>query len=66
MREVKGKILLVEDSADPREVLQVLLHLHGFEVLAAADGDEGLKLAARERPDLILTDLHCPSSTASN
>lgn len=57
---MKRKILLVEDSSDSREVLQVLLHLYGFDVLAAADGEEGLRLAAAEPPDLILTDLNMP------
>ena len=61
----RPRILVVEDSADSRELLQHLLSLEGFETLGACDGLEGLELAKRERPDLILTDLMMPRLTGA-
>lgn len=54
------KILIVEDNADHREILAILLKLQGFTIVTAADGREGLNLAEAERPDLIITDLNMP------
>jgi two-component system, cell cycle response regulator DivK len=53
------KILVVEDVEFNRDLIVQLLEDH-YEVLTAADGAEGLQLAARERPDLILMDLSLP------
>ena len=53
------KILVVEDVEFNRDLIVQLLEDH-YEVLTAVDGAEGLQLAARERPDLILMDLSLP------
>jgi two-component system, cell cycle response regulator DivK len=53
------KILVVEDVEFNRDLIVQLLE-DCYEVLTAADGAEGLQLAARERPDLILMDLSLP------
>jgi two-component system cell cycle response regulator DivK len=53
------KILIVEDVQFNRDLLVQLLE-DTYEVLTAADGAEGMQLAARERPDLILMDLSLP------
>ncbi|MHB8869951.1 MAG: response regulator, partial [Thermoleophilia bacterium] len=55
-------ILLVDDSATVRRELRTLLELlEGVEVVGeAADGAEGLRLAAALRPDVILLDLEMP------
>lgn len=50
-------ILLVEDSEPLRKVLAEKLRENGLDVIEAASGEEGLKLALERRPDLILTDL---------
>jgi CheY-like chemotaxis protein len=55
-----GKILLIDDEADFRQVISRSLLKHGFEVLEAADGKEGLRRAAESVPDLILCDLMMP------
>lgn len=48
-------VLLVDDEDDIREVAQVSLEsMAGWEVRTAADGSEGLALAAASRPDAIL------------
>jgi len=56
----KPKILIAADSADGREMLTLLLSLKGYEVIAAENGLEALKVALENRPDLILMDLELP------
>ena len=51
------KILIVEDDADFAEALAFFLEQHGYAVLKALDGRQGLRLAKRELPDLILMDI---------
>jgi len=53
----KQKILIVEDDADYREAVSFFLQEHNYTVLQAQDGDEGLRLAMVERPDLIIMDV---------
>jgi CheY-like chemotaxis protein len=53
-------ILIAEDSRDGREMLQVLLGLKGYSVLAAADGQKAVEVALESVPDLILLDLELP------
>ena len=53
-------ILIVEDEAHIRRVLEYNLKLDGFEVYLAEDGATGLKLARENRPDVILLDWLMP------
>lgn len=53
-------ILIVEDEEDLREALIDKLRREGFLPLGAKDGEEGLKLALKEHPDLILLDIVMP------
>ena len=53
-------ILVIEDYADTRELLSVLLYRKGYKVVQAASGREGLLKAWRSHPDLILMDLALP------
>jgi two-component system, cell cycle response regulator DivK len=53
------KILIVEDMDFNRDLIVQLLD-DDYEVLTAVDGAEGIQLAERERPDLILMDLSLP------
>jgi two-component system cell cycle response regulator DivK len=53
------KILIVEDVEYNRDLLTQLLE-EEFEVIAATDGEAGIAMAQRERPDLILMDLSMP------
>ena len=50
-------ILVVDDEPDVLRMLQVVLGRHGYEVLGAPSGMEGLVLAASESPDLVLLDI---------
>jgi two-component system CheB/CheR fusion protein len=56
----RRRLLLVEDNADAREMLQCLLELEGFEVQTADDGLEGLQLLQREEIDTALIDIGLP------
>src|SRR4051812_37921974 len=53
-------ILVVEDTADTRELVKYFLEFSGFRVLEAEDGLEAVDLAFREHPDLILMDMSLP------
>jgi len=55
-----AKILYVEDNEDNVYMLGRRLRRHGFEMVAAPDGERGIALARSERPDLILMDLSLP------
>jgi len=55
-----GKILIVEDDADIRELVRISLEMHGHSTVAAADGTEALRLAADEQPHLVLLDVMLP------
>ncbi len=53
----KGKILLVDDDPDFLEIHRVMLERHGYQVLTARSGREGLEKVRAEMPDLIILDL---------
>lgn len=54
------KILIVEDSIELRDVYLRYLRRKGFEVEAALDGEEGLRVAKEFRPDLVFIDIMMP------
>jgi two-component system cell cycle response regulator DivK len=54
------KILLVEDNEMNRDMLSRRLVRNGFEVVMAVDGQQGVEMAASEKPDLILMDMSLP------
>lgn len=53
-------ILLIEDQPDMRGNLAIILKMEGYDVLAAANGREGLALARERHPDLIVCDVMMP------
>ena len=55
-----ARILYVEDNEDNVYMLVRRLRRHGFEVVVARDGAQGIEAARRERPDLVLMDLSLP------
>jgi two-component system cell cycle response regulator DivK len=57
---MNGRILVVEDHADNRQILRDLLTSAGYDVVDAQDGAMGLAAAAAEKPDLILMDIQLP------
>lgn len=64
MEELKsglpGKILIVDDNQDSRELVVKILKNRGYQTIEAVDGEEALKKAVAERPDLILMDRSLP------
>ena len=56
----RKKVLLIEDNRDFREAMTVALVSEGFEVITAADGEDGLNRARAENPDVVVTDLNIP------
>jgi len=57
---VMAKILIVDDDAKELELYQDVLLSQGFDVLSASNGEDGLKLAVENIPDLILLDVMMP------
>jgi len=54
------RVLIVEDSATIMTVVKYFLEMEGFAVLTAADGIEGLEIARREHPHVVVSDLNMP------
>lgn len=55
-----ARIIVIDDEADLREVLRLMLESHGHEVDEAANGSEGLKALAARKYDLVITDVLMP------
>ena len=54
------RILVIDDETQIRRALDINLRAHGYEVILAATGEDGLKEAASSIPDLVLLDLGLP------
>ncbi len=60
----QARVLIIDDSPQIHEVLRdLVLQPQGYQVLSAYDGQEGLEMALRERPDLIILDERMPRMT---
>ena len=57
------KILIIDDEADIVKMFVYRLKAKGYEVLAAATGGQGIDIAYKQKPDLILLDLRLPDLT---
>ena len=57
---MNARILLVEDDAINLELLDFLVSAAGYDTILARDGLEGVEMARRERPDLIVMDILMP------
>lgn len=55
-----AKILLVEDDTNLSEIYQARMEAEGYQVVAASDGETALAMAAKEKPDLIISDVMMP------
>jgi CheY-like chemotaxis protein len=57
------RILVVDDEAHIVQVLSLKLRNAGYEVITAADGEEGVEVARQQLPDLIICDFQMPYMT---
>ena len=64
MSEPLARILVVDDDDDYAESIGAFLRAHGYEVLRARDGREGVAMARLHRPDLVLMDVIMEERTA--
>jgi DNA-binding response OmpR family regulator len=58
--QARKRILLVDDDREIIDSLQIALEAAGYEVLIARDGNQGLALADRDDPDLVILDMMMP------
>jgi two-component system, response regulator, stage 0 sporulation protein F len=58
--ELRKKILVIDDEVELLVVVRELIESAGYRVLCAENGAEGIRIAMRERPDLIILDLRMP------
>ena len=57
---IGNRILVVEDNTKNLKLVRDVLQFAGFEIIEATTGEDGVELAAREHPDLVLMDLQLP------
>ena len=57
---MKSRILVIEDNEQNMYLATFILEKHGYEVVQAWDGREGIELAGRAKPTLILLDIQLP------
>ena len=60
MKRMSATILIVEDDEPIQQMYAAKLRLHGYKVLTASNGQEGLQLFEDNHPDLILLDIMMP------
>jgi DNA-binding response OmpR family regulator len=54
------KVLAVEDEPDVQRLVKIKLKKAGFDVVTASDGEEGLRKALEEKPDVVILDVMMP------
>lgn len=57
------KILVIDDDPDLQTVVRSVLESKSYQVIAALDGDEGLRKVVDERPDLVILDVIMPGKS---
>ncbi len=60
MNKTSKRLAYIEDEAEMIELVRLILGRHGYTVLGATGGHEGLELVRKEHPDLVLLDLMMP------
>lgn len=60
MADSSKTVLLVEDNEDNRTVYRTILEHFGYAVIEARNGEDGVRMAREEHPDLILMDISIP------
>jgi signal transduction histidine kinase/CheY-like chemotaxis protein len=60
------KVLVIDDDRAATDLIEVILENEGYQVLKAFQGKEGLEIAAKEKPDIIILDLIMPEMSGVN
>lgn len=60
MGKNKKKVLIIDDDAHIRRIIQIKLASRGYAVLQAKNGEEGLHLIRSESPDAVVSDINMP------
>ncbi len=60
VKEMKEKILIVEDNPQNMRLIEMTLRAKNYILLRATNGEDALDMAVRERPDLIIMDIQLP------
>lgn len=60
------KVLVIDDDAQIRRVVELKLRKRGYDVLMAMNGEEGLHLIESEQPDAVVTDIMMPKLDGEN
>ena len=60
MKTMGTTILIVEDNPDNQTIYRTILEHYGYRVLTAGNGEDGVRIAREEMPDLILMDVSIP------
>ncbi len=60
MTDSAKTVLLVEDNEDNRTVYRTILEHYGYQVVEARNGEDGIRMAREQHPDLILMDISIP------
>jgi CheY-like chemotaxis protein len=55
-----GRVLIVDDSWDAREMYALYFRARGYDAMTASDGDAGIEFAIKAKPDVIVMDLAMP------
>ncbi len=58
--EANKKILVIDDESYIRRVIELKLKNRGYQVMTAADGEEGLAIIEDQRPEVVITDIMMP------
>ena len=58
--EKNKKVLIIDDEASIRRVMALKLKNHGYQVITAVNGEEGLQLIQNQKPQVVITDLNMP------
>ncbi|RKY55539.1 MAG: response regulator, partial [Candidatus Neomarinimicrobiota bacterium] len=51
------KVLIIDDDIDLVEIMRLTLEKNGFEVVDAQDGQRGIEMISKEKPDLVILDI---------
>jgi two-component system, cell cycle response regulator DivK len=57
---MKNTVLVIEDNEQNMYLVNFILEKHGYQVIQASNGDEGVSQARQRKPDLILLDIQLP------